>query len=194
MTRISSSFCALFLVVPFATSALADVSSQTREYRPLIAKAVRIEISNKVDQAAATDASQLRRDGWSQFDRKHWEKAIDLFLSALEKEPSDQSAAEGLTMSLYQSGDYASVIRLGDQLTESMPDIKRIIARTLEADVLALVNQDQLDQARKLLAHFPGEDVSFLPARQVLGRAVALESEITKEETATTTVESIAGN
>lgn len=193
MFRISS-FCALSLLFPFATSAIAGVSSQTREYRPLAAKAVRIEVSNQVDKAELTEATQLRRDGWNQFDQQHWEKAIDLFLSALDKEPSDDSAAEGLTMSLYQSGDYASAARLGDELIEVMPDIKRIVARTLEADVLALVNQDQLEEARELLAHFPGEDATYLPARQVLGRAVAVESGITKEAAAPTTVESLAGN
>ena len=193
MSRIISA-CAVSVLFQLSTPAMADLTPKTREYRPLVAKAVRIEVSAQAESPVVSDGSKLRTEGWGQFDQQNWEKAIDLFLSALDVDPSDQSSAEGLTMSLYRSGDYDSVARLGDELMEVMPDIKKMVARTLEADVLDLVNRDQIERASALLAHFPGSDSSYLPAREVLSSALTMESDKENEEVTTASGETLAGN
>jgi hypothetical protein len=193
MSRIFTA-CAASLLFQLSTPAMADLTPKTREYRPLVAKAVRIEVSAQAESPVVSEGTKLRTEGWGQFDQQNWEKAIDLFLSALDVEPSDQSSAEGLTMSLYRSGDYVSVARLGDELMEIMPDIKKMVARTLEADVLDLVNRDQVDRASALLAHFPGNDLTYLPARDALGSALTVESDAQKGKVTTASGETLAGN
>jgi len=191
------SFIALLVALFFfigAAMAQADPTSNVREYRPLMARAVKIEVSGK---AAVTDQkgdAVLTNAGWKHFDAKEWDKAIDQFLSALEKNPGNHSAAEGLVMTLYRSEDYASAARLGEELVPIMPGVKEILARTVTAEVRHLVNREEKEAAGKLLAHFPATDIAYREAHGLLDGASAIETALRKGTDETTKPGTIAGN
>jgi tetratricopeptide (TPR) repeat protein len=173
-----TSFAALLVAlgsISGAAVAEAGTTPKVREYRPLMAKSVKIEVAGKV----VTDPKAgiaLTSKGWTHFDAKQWDAAIDKFLSALEKDSADHSAAEGLVMALYRSGDFAAAARLGAEISAIMPGVKEILARTVTAEVRYLVNREEREAAGKLLAHFPAADADYREAHGLLNGAAAIET------------------
>ena len=141
---------ASFLFTPLAE---AGPKLNTREYRPLSAKMVRINVSGAVTPSSKGAAK--RREGWARFDQKEWEKSMDNFLSALEFDPTDDSAAEGLTMAVYRSGDRISAANLAEEFSEVMPWIRGMVAETVLADVKAELEKGGLTAAETLMGNLP---------------------------------------
>ena len=147
--------------LPFVLSASLLVSSiadaapkqSSREYRPLSAKMVRIDVSGSVAQSSPRGTPT--REGWSFFDKKEWEKAMDRFLSALENDSTDESAAEGLTMAVYRSGDRASAANLAEEFSEVMPWIRGMVAETVLVDVKMELEEGGLTSAETLMGDLP---------------------------------------
>ena len=167
---------------------------KTREYRPLMAKGVRIEVASKASPSSENAGVLLIREGWAFFDARKWDSAIDKFLSALEVCPRDASAAEGLTMSLYRSGDYTSAVRLGEELVEIMPEIKVMVAKTALADMRFMVNRSEMDAAREFAAYFPSADKAYGELHDVLGNASANEVAPVADGKAAAEAEGLVGN
>ena len=161
------------LTTLFGGALQAEPDMKVREYRPLMAKSVRIEVASQVSPSTGNAGVTMIREGWALFDSRKWEAAIDKFLSALEVCPRDPSAAEGLTMSLYRSGDYTSAVRLGEELAAIMPEIKTMVAKTALADMRFMVNRSELDAAREFAAYFPSGDKAYGELHGVLGSASA---------------------
>lgn len=189
-------FIAVSLTLAVFTGGIlhADPTPTTREYRPLMAKAVRIEVAAKAGPSDTNKGTLLIREGWAFFDSRKWEAAIDKFLSALEASPRDPSAAEGLTMSLYRSGDYTSAVRLGEELAVIMPGIKAMVAKTALADIRFMVNRSEMDAAREFIAYFPGDDEAYREVHGVLGSASAIESALGPDGNVTSESEVLVGN
>jgi tetratricopeptide (TPR) repeat protein len=167
MLRPNFIITACFACFPFSVSA---EEGKTRQYRPLEATQVAIRTAARVDRAVqdSNSASMLRTKAWQHFDLREWDKAFEAFLDALEKDPNSVPAAEGLAMSLYHSGDYASAFRLGQELKDSMPTVERIISETVLADVRYMVKQGEYDSANEFLANFPTENAGIDLARQMV--------------------------
>ena len=119
---------------------------------------------------------------------------MDKFLSALEKDPTDHSAAEGLVMTLYRSGDYATASRLGAEIAAIMPGVKEILVRTVTAEVRELVQREDIESAGKLLAHFPADDIAYGEARGLLVGAKTLATALLPGDDNTAGAASLAGN
>lgn len=167
----------LLIVSAFAVvSAHAAPKTSAREYRPLNAKAVRIVVAAESNGKGAT----MTREGWSHFDGKQWEKAMDSFLSALEADPGDQSAAEGLTMSVYRSGDRISAAELAEEFSEVMPWIRGMVAETLLLDVRAEVERGELASTDALLERIPYGDGAYDRSRDLLASTEAIRTEEAK--------------
>jgi len=196
MKKMPSLAALLTALVLFSAAAIAGAAPtpNVREYRPLMAKSVKIEVAGK---GAVTDhkgGAALTNAGWQHFDAKQWDQAIDKFLSALEKNSADHSAAEGLVMTLYRSEDYASAARLGEELVPIMPGVKEILARTVTAEVRYLVNREEKEAAGKLLAHFPAGDAAYREAHGLLDGASAIETALRQGSDETTEPGTLAGN
>jgi tetratricopeptide (TPR) repeat protein len=158
-----------------AASPEAAPSPNGRGYRPLPAESVAIAVAGSAKGDPKAGVS-LTSKGWSYFDSKEWDKAIDQFLSALEMNSADHSAAEGLVMALYRSGDYAAAARIGDEISVIMPGVKKILARTVTAEIRHLLHREKRDEAGKLLAHFPAADADYDEANRLLAGAAGIET------------------
>lgn len=185
---------AFFVVLTLLTGTLSAGAAPTlhaRDYRPLMAKAVKIETAGKATPASQTEGALFTKAGWKHFDAKQWDAAIDKFLSALEKDARDHSAAEGIAMTLYRSEDFASAARLVDELLPIMPGVKEILARTVTAEVRELVAHEEKEAAGKLLAHFPASDAAYREAHELLDASSAIETALRDK---TKSGDSLAGN
>jgi len=193
MPSLTGLLVAFFLFIGGAM-AQAGPTPNVREYRPLMAKAVKIEVSGKAVVTDQKGAAALTSAGWKHFDAKEWDKAIDQFLSALEKDPADHSAGEGLVMTLYRSEDYASAARLGEEIAPIMPGVKEVLGRTVTAEVRHLVNREEKEAAGKLLAHFPATDIAYREAHGLLDGASAIETALRQGADGMTEPDTLAGN
>lgn len=152
-----------------SVSLQAAPQSTTREFRPLMAKKVAVELASRAIPVAEVDL--VRSQAWAHFDSGDWSAAIDKFLTVLEKDPASKSAAEGLAMSLYRSGDYASAYRLGSELSEVMPEIRTLVSESVTADVRYMVKEGEFETAKEFLTHFPVSDTLYTKAHAMLADA-----------------------
>lgn len=162
-----------------AVSLQAEPQSTTREFRPLMAKKVAVELASRAAHVA--DADTIRSQAWIHFDSREWKAAIDKFLTVLEKDPASKSAAEGLAMSLYRSGDYASAYRLGSELSEVMPEIRTVVSESVIADVRYMVQEGEFETAKEFLAHFPVSDNFYTEAHGLLADANSISAGLGSE-------------
>ncbi len=169
---IHSSLLILPLLSVFVSFAEAAPKTQSREFRPMMAKAVRIELSGKA--GGQGKAAVATREGWAHFDKAEWEKAMDRFLSALELDPADASAAEGLTMAVYRSGDRRSAAELGEEFSSAMPWIRGMVAETVLSDVKAEVERGEIASSQELVAALPHGGGAYDRVR-ILVEGAALE-------------------
>jgi hypothetical protein len=146
---------------------MAAPRQNSRDYRPLPAKAVRVQVAGSALKGGK--AAAKTREGWSHFDRKEWEPAMDAFLSALELDPTDASAAEGLTMAVYRSGDRISAAELGEEFAMAMPWIRGMVVETLLVDVKAEVEREDLAKLDQLVERLPHADGAYDPVRDLVG-------------------------
>lgn len=164
----ASSVLAL-LLLGIAASASAAPQTHTRDYRPLAAKAVRIQLSGSALKGGK--AAAKTREGWAHFDRKEWEPAMDAFLSALELNAADASAAEGLTMAVYRSGDRISAAELGEEFSTAMPWIRGMVVETLLVDVTVELKRDELAKLDALVERLPYAGGAYNPVRDLVGES-----------------------
>lgn len=181
---IASSFITSALVIVCAGTSLAGVTETTREFRPLEAKKVVIrpaaQVSNQLHNEVKAD--RFLSEAWAQFDAKEWKGAMSSFVSALEADPECLEAAEGLAMSIYHTGDYASAYRLGEELKVVMPNVRRILAETALTDVRALVAKGEFAAARSFLAHFPATGPTLAYAHNLVETADNLTTSVGDDE------------
>jgi hypothetical protein len=169
----------LFLsaLLPTGGAVLAGPKSSTRDYRPIVAKSVRIELAGAVRSqkgvVGVKGGTGAAREGWVHFDRQEWEMAMDRFLAALESDPGDVSAAEGLAMAVYRSGDRASAAAIADELAFAMPWIRGIVAETVLADVRADLVRGDLVVARTLVEALPHGGGAYDESRLLVEGALA---------------------
>ena len=172
----------LIIVLSFFTGAAslqAETESTTREFRPLMAKKVAVELAARAANVA--DVDLVRSQAWAHFDSREWAEAVDKFLTVLEKDPASKSAAEGLAMSLYRSGDYASAYRLGSELSEVMPEIRDVVSEAVIADVRYMVKEGELETAREFLGNFPASDSFYTKAHGLLSDAHSISAGLRSE-------------
>ncbi len=181
---IASSFITSALVFVCAGTSLAGVTEKTREFRPLEAKKIVIrpgaQVSNQLHSEVKAD--HYLAEAWSQFDAKEWTRAMSSFVSALEADPECLEAAEGLAMSIYHTGDYASAYRLGEELKVVMPNVRRILAETALTEVRGLVANGDFAGARAFLAHFPATGPTLAYAHNLVQTADNLTSSVGDDE------------
>ncbi len=150
-----------------------------REYRALLAKSVTMTVSGAAGQEQDGGAA-LTRDGWNHFDRAKWELAMDRFLAALEMNPTDTSAAEGLTMAVYRSGDRVSAAQLGEEFARAMPWIRHQVAETLLVDLKGELERGELTPSLALVESLPYGAGAYDRVRSLLEGAVAEANEVGK--------------
>ncbi len=146
------------VLIPMIVLALAPLlqaapSSSPRNFRPVTAKAVRLAPSPQVMPQG--QVAVATREGWAHFDRGEWEKAMDCFLTALERDPRHASAAEGLTMAVYRSGDYRSAAQLGEEFALAMPWIREMVAEAILVEAKQGVEKGEVSSLRELVAALP---------------------------------------
>jgi hypothetical protein len=129
-----------------------------REFRPVVASAVRVDVQDMLPVAAAANPLMT---AWAAFDRKEWLSASEWFLSALSADPQNEAAAEGLVMSLYHNADYYSAGLLAAELGRVMPRIPRVLGGVVAADVRGLVQISRIAEAKTLLGFFPESEPAF---------------------------------
>lgn len=176
MSRILLSALSAFVLV--ISAAAEDTTQRTLQFQPLEAKKISIRTAARVDSAIkrTVSAGEHRRQAWAYFDNREWDKATDAFLSALEKDPENVESAEGLAMSVYRAGDYASAHRLGEELREVMPTVARIVSETVLADVRYMVKEGEFAAADEFLTHFPSVDGAYAEARTLVRDAGAIRT------------------
>ncbi|NLT71898.1 MAG: hypothetical protein GXX91_14580 [Verrucomicrobiaceae bacterium] len=189
----TSPFLAALVFLSGMTFARAEPTATVREYRPLMAKSVTMVVAGGAS-ADAKKGAAFTSEGWARFDAKEWDAAMDKFLSALEKDATDHSAAEGLIMSLHRSGDHATTSRLAAEIAAIMPGVKDILVRTITAEVRALVGRGEIETAGALLAHFPKDDIAYGEARGLLVSAKVIGAELDADKAGSTAPASLAGN
>lgn len=163
-----------FLVSAVPAQATPRVQAKVRDFRPLVAKSVRVA---PVSASGSRVISAATREGWDHFDRQQWEKAMDHFLVALETDPTDVSAAEGLTMAVYRSGDRVSAAEIAEELCFSMPWIRGMVAKTLLADVQAELDRGELVVARGIVESLPYGSGAYDDARAIVEGALIESAE-----------------
>ncbi len=183
---ISSASLFVGLILLASSVVKGENQSKVREYRPLLAKAVRMEVA--APSVGTTKGAVKTRQGWAAFDAGRWEEAMDFFISALEADASDASAAEGLTMSVYRSGDRSSAAELGEEFSEVMPWIRGMLAETLRADVKEQIAEGKLGAAQRLVAALPYGDGVYDRVRQIVNEAEAEQAASAKHTVAQTVV------
>ncbi|MEM1440705.1 MAG: hypothetical protein AAGF67_00080 [Verrucomicrobiota bacterium] len=183
MIRFSHSSLFAFLLTVLAPGSL-EADQVAREFRPLEAKQIEIQPAAKANPSKSQDsaATPYLRTAWSHFDSKSWDAAMNSFLAALEADPESREAAEGLAMSIYQSGDYDSAYRLGEELKVVMPNVRRMIAETALHDARALVAKGQFSAARAFLAHFPATGPTLAYAHDIVHSADTLTTAVNSNE------------
>lgn len=178
MKRLSILSAALLLNLSSALAAgSSEPSGKTREFRPLAAKAVRVIVASKADTGKGAEST---RQGWAHFDRAEWEAAMDDFLSALEADSSNASAAEGLTIAVYRSGDRKSATQIAEELSDSMPWIRGMIAETVHGDVMAVLERGELALAEDLIDQLPYGEGAYDRSREVVESAGKIRAEEAK--------------
>lgn len=176
-TLLAASF--LFLLSGGAVSIADESVQKSREYRPLMAKKVAMQLAARA--ADVSDIDSMRSKAWAHFDSREWSDALESFLAVLEKDPGSESAAEGLAMSLYRSGDYASAYRLGRELSEVMPAVSSLVAESVMADVRYMVMQGEYAPAREFLSHFPSNDSLYSGAHSLVADADTITAALGEE-------------
>lgn len=165
------------LASAFVSPTQAGAQSNPRGFRPLAAQAVRIEVASAVAPDAAVGVARTR-EAWAAFDEGRWEEAMDGFLAALEADKSNVSAAEGLTMTVYRSGDRVSAAELGEEFASVMPWIRNIVAETLLGDVRDNLERGQLSAMQQLMASLPHGGGAYDAVRELVAGAAAEATEI----------------
>jgi hypothetical protein len=161
------------------TPVSAAPQPKQREYRALMAKSVTMTVSGAAGETQGKGAA-MAREGWSLFDRARWEQAMDRFLGALEADPTDASAAEGLTMAVYRSGDRISAAQLGEEFAPAMPWIRTQVAETLLVDLKNELERGELAPSLALVESLPHGAGAYDRVRALLEGAVAESAEIGK--------------
>ena len=164
-------------ILCFSAAALrADTTKTTREFRPLEAKKIVIAPSAKATFGDVSEANTgaVLSSAWKHFDLREWDQAIDKFLTVMEQDTENASAAEGLAMSVYRTGDYKAAYRLSVEFASFMPEISEKIAGVVLADVRYMVSQSEREVARELLSHFPKSDLAFTHAHTLVESAETL--------------------
>lgn len=157
-------------VFAFAASALGSPMQGARDYRPLAAKSVRIAVA---DSSLGSGVSAAKtREGWEYFDRKHWVSAMDAFLSALERDRSDASAAEGLTMAVYHSGERAAAAELAEEFSSGMPWIRTMVVEMLLVDIAAEVKRGEVAALDALVEGLPHAGGAYERVRELVGESM----------------------
>lgn len=167
------------LLILVAAPASAAPQPKQREYRALLAKSVAMTVSGAAGQSRGKGAA-MAREGWSLFDRARWEQAMDRFLAALEADPTDASAAEGLAMAVYRSGDRNSAAQLGEEFAPAMPWIRTQIAETLLGDLKNELDRGELAPSLALVESLPHGAGAYDRVRALLEGAAAESAEIGK--------------
>ncbi len=178
MKYFSEFAAALLLSLPVSLVAGQKESVQTRNFRPVAAKAVRIVVAAQPGNAG--NASESLRKGWAHFDRAEWEQAMDAFLITLEQDPTCASAAEGLTMAVYRSGDRRSATEIADELSETMPWIRGMVAETVHGDVMAVLERGELALAEDLIDQLPYGAGAYDRSRAMVESAATMQAEEAK--------------
>lgn len=190
MLRLTSFVISLPLL---AGSVFAGGNQVTREFRPLEARKVTIQTAGKVEALPKSESRSALRLAWSHFDAKEWNDANEAFVRALAADPDSREAAEGLAMSIYQSGDLASAYRLGEELKIVMPNVSRIVASTALTDAQGFIAKGKFSEARSLLSHFPATSPTLVYAHHLVETADTLTTAV-REQEASLPEESLARN
>lgn len=183
MHRFSLITAASVLTLAHLPALAGEPVQKTKQYRPLEAKAVHIETAARADPAMRAQnrsAVELKR-AWKHFDLREWDEAHDAFYTVLELDPVNVPAAEGLAMTLYQSGDYTSAFRLGEELGETMPSVREIVGETLLADVRFMIKKGEFEAANEFLAYFPANGDTVVTARRMVADANTITTAIGPE-------------
>ncbi len=174
-TRSALPVLALSCLLSLPLPATAAPSSQTRDYRPLAAKAVRVTPAGLVKGGVAAGSSN--RKGWQHFDRGEWEKAMDCFLTALEADSGDASSAEGLTMAVYRSGDPGSAAELAEEFSLTMPWLRQIVAEAALTEVKGELDRGDLVSAESLVRKLPHGGGAYDELRRLIEGATVEATE-----------------
>lgn len=150
-----------------AASAMGAPPQASREYRPLAAKAVRVAVADS--SLGGSVSAAKTREGWECFDRKQWVSAMDAFLSALERDRSDASAAEGLTMAVYRSGERVAAAELAEEFSNGMPWIRTMVVEMLLVDIAAEVAKGEGANLDGLVEGLPYAAGAYDRVRELVG-------------------------
>jgi len=118
--------------------------------------------------AGKTDVATAVGIGETYFRQGHWETAGEWYLTALDLDPVNALAAEGLVMSAFKAGQYNHAYWVGSELSETIPGVKEKLVQVANREIDQLILTHQINKAGEMLAQFPAEETGFAEARQRL--------------------------
>ena len=172
----------LFIIaVVFLGSAGAD--QQFRNYQPIEAKLVMIGPGTKAvaPTKQMTEVEALLSRAWKNFDRCNWSEAKNAFLGALDVDPKNQLAGEGLAISVYRSGDHEGAFKLANELKASIPSVQGLVSEIVVAEVQSMIRAGDFAAASEFLKNFPSSDSGYGRAHELLGGAFELSKHLKPE-------------
>jgi hypothetical protein len=161
----------------------ANAGQQLRSYHPLEAKLITI---GPVVKAIAPLKQGEKVEGllskaWKEFDRRNWAEAKDSFLAALNADPRNQLAGEGLAISVYRSGDYKGAFKVASELKASIPSAQELVSEIVVADVQSMIRAGDFLAASEFLNNFPSLDSGYGRAHELFGGAYGLSKRLKVE-------------
>jgi hypothetical protein len=184
MKKIVIAIVTTAIVCCTASALRAETTKTAREFRPLEAKKIVFTPAAQVTAGAESQGGveEVLSSARKHFDLREWDQAIDQFLTVMEHDSKNASAAEGLAMSVYRTGDYKAAYRLSAEFASFMPAISEKIAGVVLADARYMISQGEHEVARELLSHFPKSDLAFAHAHTLVEGAEALAQSVDPDD------------
>lgn len=118
-----------------------------------------------VDRRDPVAAQQV---GWAYYENAQWPVAERWFSHALEFDPANSRAAEGLIMTAYRSGDTRRAYDLAATHQSLVPSGRDIVATAAATTASQWIESGDIDKAQSLISQFPPEEKAFDGARHAI--------------------------
>ncbi len=114
------------------------------------------------DRSTAKDDSVSAAElAWTYFDKQEWDKAEEWFTLALEWDSTNLHAAEGLVMSMFESGDALSAYTVARELDAKIPGLRKLVVESTTKRTEQFLREGKIAEARALITGFPSDEGGF---------------------------------
>lgn len=119
-------------------------------------------------QLKALDSFKANSIASTHFNKSEWELAAEWYLSALDCDPMNKQAAQGLVMSIFEAGKYQHAYQSSIEYSKTFPGIKHLLIKSAADEVHKLLEAKQYDAADALLNQFPDTEMALSSSRVLL--------------------------